>query len=96
MPNERVALAASVARYILAEARNLYRFGVGEDINGDTVGLTAGELDNIPADSETYRWAHACVSFVRYIAHLMAQELHDELGNRMITDPFDDITDENT
>ena len=97
LENNDIQITKAVAQYILSEARNLFRYGVGEDIDGSTVGLSAGELDNIPGETETYRWASACVTFLRYVAHIIANNLHDELaGEEVADDPFQDITDENT
>lgn len=75
MPN-RVEMLYEVARFIFYEARVLIGSGIGEDEIGNDLGFP-GELENIPSDTEEYRWANACVRFIRYIAQHLGPAIVD-------------------
>lgn len=78
MPNNRINILYHVACYMLYEARTLFSAGTGEDIYGNDLQDLPGEMENIPSDTETYRWANACVSFIRYFAHILASAIEEQ------------------
>lgn len=65
--SRKVEIIAAAAKFIFDEARVLIGCGAGQDEAGNDLGFE-GELDNIPSDTETYRWASAVVRFLQYIA----------------------------
>lgn len=103
MPNNRVEILYSVALYIFNQARALTRGGIGQDIYGEDLGFP-GEIDNIPDDTETYRWAQAAAMFARYVANILAYVLEAERENAapriegeesgLLGTIFEDITNE--
>lgn len=86
MPNNRVRIAYTIATFIYHEASNLVRHGLGEDLHGNEIPSFPPELDNIPDDTQTFRWADSCVRFIRYVAQVLAVALEDVQNNEpMIT-----------
>lgn len=95
MPNQNVnvRLLEHVVRYIVSEARTLFTAGTGEDFDDGAIDGFPGELDNIPSDTETYRWASAMTSFLRYLIHILEYSL--ETPAPMLEDITNVFNDEN-
>lgn len=93
--NGKIELLKSVAEFMFQQARLLVQTGIGHDIHGVDLGVP-GELDNIPSDTETYRWAQASAVFLRYLANILAYVLQEGQENEVprILGSVDDILDE--
>lgn len=63
----RVEFTIALAHFLFNQARILVGVGLGETEGGTDLGYP-GELENIPSDTETFRWADACIKFIRYVA----------------------------
>jgi len=72
----RVELTVQLAQFIFDQARILIGVGVGETEVGVDLGYE-GELDNIPAETETHRWADACIKLIKYIAVHLGPAISD-------------------
>lgn len=74
--DNRVQIILQAAQFLFQEARVLIGCGAGEDEIGNDLGFE-GEIDNIPADSETYRWASATIRFLKYLAQVLGPAITD-------------------
>lgn len=57
----------SVAKFLFDEARILLGAGIGEDEYGNDLGFP-GELEDIPEDTDAFRWANGAIRIIRYLA----------------------------
>lgn len=72
----RVQIILQAAQFLFHEARVLIGMGAGEDEIGNDLGIP-GEIDNIPMESETYRWASATIRFLKYLAQVLGPAITD-------------------
>jgi len=85
MSDRRIEITLTAARWILNEALELVREGLGEvdpaSLHGDEIGFERGLVDEIAPDSDALMWANALIHFARTVASIVATAIDNESEN---------------
>lgn len=71
---EYIKISLRLAKDLIGQGMTLYREGAGSSDEVDPTGL----IDGIPIDSDSWHWANALLSFARYVAGLLQNEIDED------------------